>query len=160
MTVILDSMDILNANELCAPLSSRTKVIMRNNFFTYKSKWTYMPLLPFRMIAFGYEVEGNARLISNHPGVTPWCNFECVSRLYLRFVSKWIFDHHTTGDDVADVIFRILTHLWSGMQRPLPAGLIRSKSNDSGSKICIGASAAVNKYSHITSSTRIFFNYS
>ena len=53
-----------------------------------------LPLPRFGMVAYGNEVDGNAWIISNHPGATSGRNFECASRLCLRFISGWIFDHH------------------------------------------------------------------
>jgi hypothetical protein len=112
----------------------------------------------FGSVAYGYEIEGNARLFSNHPRVTPWRNFECTSRFYLRLITGWIFDHHTARDDIANMILRIFTHLRSGMQRPPPAWMVSSKSNGGRPWSCIRASTAVNKYSDVTGCTRISFN--
>ena len=67
------------------------------------------------MVDYGDEVESDARLVANHPSVASGCDFESAPRRYLRLVSGQVSDPHTAGDDVADVIFRILACLRPGV---------------------------------------------
>ncbi len=109
------------------------------------------------MIANGYEVKGNTWIISNYPRITSWHNFECTSRLYLCFISMWIYYLHTSRDNITNVVLWLLTRLQPRMHRPSPARFIGSNSNGSSSKSCMRTCTAVNKLPYVACITRITF---